>query len=422
MVAEGFRAAPGPASGAARIEAAREHFQKKTIEEIEVKGRRVLVRVDFNVPLDGARVVDDSRIRAALPTIELLRKQGAKVILASHLGRPKGQRLSEFSLKPVAARLAELLDTDVRFMDSTVGDDVPESAEALEDGQIMLLENLRFNEGESANDPFFAKKLAGLAEVFVNDAFGVAHRAHASTVGVTEYLPSVAGLLLEKEVSVIEQFLESPKRPFIACLGGNKISDKIKVIDRFLDIVDGIIVGGGMCFTFFKAKGYDIGSSIVELDQLDAVRAMTEKAQRNKVNLYLPTDIIAATEISKSADYKLVAADSIPDGWLGLDIGPETIDIFSQVLVSAKTVFWNGPMGVFEIPQFAQGTKAVAQAVSEATGYGSLAIVGGGDSLAALKMFNLEDNVSFASTGGGASLKILEGTALPGVEALENRI
>lgn len=422
MVAEGFRAAPGPASGAARIEAARERFQKKTVEEIEVKGRRVLVRVDFNVPLDGTRVVDDSRIRAALPTIELLRKRGAKVILASHLGRPKGQRLSEFSLKPVAARLAELLDTDVRFMDSTIGDDVPESAEALEDGQIMLLENLRFNEGESDNDPFFAKKLAGLAEVFVNDAFGVAHRAHASTVGVTEYLPSVAGLLLEKEVSVIEQFLESPKRPFIACLGGNKISDKIKVIDRFLDIVDGIIVGGGMCFTFFKAQGYDIGSSIVELDQLDAVQAMTEKARRNKVNLYLPTDIIAATEISGSADYKLVAADSIPEGWLGLDIGPETIDIFSQVLVSAKTVFWNGPMGVFEIPQFAQGTKAVAQAVSEATGYGSLTIVGGGDSLAALKTFDLEDNVSFASTGGGASLKILEGTALPGVEALENRI
>ncbi len=254
-MAEGFRAAPGPASGAARIEAARERFPKKTVEEIDVKSRRVLVRVDFNVPLDGDRVVDDSRIRAALPTIELLRKRGARVILASHLGRPKGRRLSEFSLKPVAAKLAELLDTDVRFMDSTVDGDVSETAETLEDGRIMLLENLRFNEGESANDPFFAKKLAGLAEIFVNDAFGVAHRAHASTVGVTEYLPSVAGLLLEKEVGVIEQFLESPKRPFIACLGGNKISDKIKVIDRFLDIVDGIIVGGGMCFTFFKAKG-----------------------------------------------------------------------------------------------------------------------------------------------------------------------
>ena len=420
-MAEGFRAAPGPASGAARIEAAREYFPKKTIEEVDVKGRRVLVRVDFNVPLDGDRVVDDSRIRAALPTIELLRKRGARVILASHLGRPKGRRLPEVSLKPVAARLAELLDTDVRFMDSTVDGDVLETAEALEDGRIMFLENLRFNEGESANDPFFAKKLAGLAEVFVNDAFGVAHRAHASTVGVTEHLPSVAGLLLEKEVSVIKQFLETPKRPFIACLGGNKISDKLKVIDSFLDIVDGIVAGGGMCFTFLKAKGYNIGSSIVELDQLEAARAMMEKARRKKVNLYLPTDMIAATEISESADYKLVAADSIPEGWLGLDIGPETIDIFSQVLISAKTVFWNGPMGVFELAQFAQGTKAVAQAISEATGYGSLTIVGGGDSLAALKTFDLENKVSFASTGGGASLKILEGRALPGVEALEDR-
>lgn len=418
---EGFRAAPGPASGAARIEAAREFFPKKTVEQIDVRGRRVLVRVDFNVPLDGERVVDDSRIRAAIPTIELLRKRGARVILASHLGRPNGQRLPEFSLAPVAARLAELLDTDVRFMDSTVDGDVPQATEELEDGQVMLLENLRFNEGESSNDRFFAKKLAGLAEVFVNDAFGVAHRAHASTVGVTEYLPSVAGLLLEKEVSVIKQFLRNPKRPFIACLGGNKISDKIKVIDRFLDVVDGIVAGGGMCFTFLKAKGYDIGSSIVELDQLDAAKEMMEKAQRNKVNLYLPTDIIAASEISEAADYKLVSADSIPENWLGLDIGPETIDIFSQVLVSAKTVFWNGPMGVFEIPQFAQGTKAVARSVSEAAGYGSLTIVGGGDSLAALKMFKMEDKVSFASTGGGASLKILEGRSLPGVEALEDR-
>jgi 3-phosphoglycerate kinase len=419
-VGEGFLAASG-AQNAANIEDARDYFTKKTIENIDVRGKRVLVRVDFNVPLDNGKVADDSRIKAALPTIRYLRERGAKIILASPLGRPKGEYRAEFSLRPVAAELAGLLGSDVKFMNSTVDGDVPETAESLGDGEIMLLENLRFNEGESKNDPFFAKKLAGLADVFVNDAFGTAHRKHASTVGVTEYLPSVAGLLLEKEVAVLQQLIEAPKRPFIACLGGNKISDKIKVIDRFLDIVEGIIAGGGMCFTFLKAMGYEIGDSIVELDQLDEARAMMEKAQRNKVTIYLPTDIIAATEISETAEYKLVSANSIPKGWLGLDIGPETIDIYHQALVSAKTIFWNGPMGVFEIPQFEQGTKAVAEAVAESTRHGALSIVGGGDSLAALKHFGLEKQVSFASTGGGASLKILEGTELPGVEALEDR-
>ncbi len=415
---EGFSAR---ARNAAEPADSREYFTKRTIEDIDVRGKRVLVRVDFNVPLAGGEVADDSRIEAALPTILYLKERGARVILASHLGRPKGEVRPEFSLRPVASRLAELLDTEVRFMDSTVDGDVPEATQSLRDGEVMLLENLRFNEGESSNDPFFAKKLAGLAELFVNDAFGAAHRSHASTIGVTEYLPSVAGLLLEKEVSVLKQLVEEPKRPFIACLGGNKISDKIKVIDRFLDIVDGIVAGGGMCFTFLKARGADIGSSLVELDQLDAAREMMDKAQRNKVNFYLPTDIIAATEISAQSDYKLVPAKSIPPGWLGLDIGPTTIDVYHQALVSAKTIFWNGPMGVFEIPQFAQGTKAVAQAVTEATGYGSLSIVGGGDSLAALKKFGLEEQVSFASTGGGASLKILEGITLPGVDVLEDR-
>lgn len=421
-MADGFAAAgAGAARGAAEIEASREYFDKMTIENIDVAGKRVLVRVDFNVPLENGGVSDDSRIRAALPTIRYLQEKGAKIILVSHLGRPKGEYRAELSLRPVAAALSDLLGTEVKFMPTTVDDGVAEAAEELQGGEVMLLENLRFNEGESKNDPFFAKKLANLADVFVNDAFGAAHRTHASTVGVTEYLPSVAGLLLEREVSVLKGLVETGKRPFIACLGGNKISDKIKVIDRFLDLVDGIIAGGGMCFTFLKAKGFDIGNSIVELDQLDAARAMMDKARRNQVNLYLPTDIIAAPEISPDADYKLVSSESIPDGWMGLDIGPETIDIYNQVLVSAKTIFWNGPMGVFEIRQFAQGTKAVAQAVVEATGYGSLSIVGGGDSLAALKKFSLEDQVSFASTGGGASLKILEGTALPGVEALNDR-
>lgn len=403
------------------IAASRMYFSKKTIEDIDVKGKRVLVRVDFNVPLDDGAVVDDSRIRAAMPTIEYLRQKQAKIILCSHLGRPKGKPEPAFSLKPVAARLSELLDTEVRMMDKTVGTEVEEAAKWLKGGDIMLLENLRFNSGEAVNDPVFAKKLADLADVYVNDAFGAAHRQHASTVGVTEYLPAVAGLLLEKEVSVLEKLIESPKRPFMACLGGNKISDKIGVIKRFLDLVDGIVVGGGMCFTFLRAKGYKTGSSLVEENQVELAKHMIDLARDNEVALYLPIDIVAATEISPDANYKVVSAKSIPDGWLGLDIGPASIEIYGQALESAKTIFWNGPMGVFEIPQFSQGTKGVAQSITDATGNGSLSIVGGGDSLAALKMFGFEEQVSFASTGGGASLKILEGTPLPGVEALEDR-
>jgi phosphoglycerate kinase len=405
----------------AEIAASRQYFQKKTVEDIDVENKRVLVRVDFNVPLAEGKVTDDSRIRAALPTIEYLREQGAKIILASHLGRPKGEADPKFSLQPVGRRLSELLGVDVQMMPTTVDGGVLEAVEELQSGEVMLLENLRFNKGEGENEPFFAKKLADLADVFVNDAFGAAHRRHASTVGVTQYLPSVAGLLLEKEVSVLRKLIEEPSRPFMACLGGNKISDKIRVIERFLDLVDGILVGGGMCFTFLKAKGYDIGSSILEENQVELAQGLLDKAQKNQVSLYLPTDFIAATEISNDANYKLVPAKSIPEGWKGLDIGPATIDVYQQTLESARTIFWNGPMGVFEIPQFAQGTQAVAQAIVDATGHGSLSIVGGGDSLAALKQVGLEDKVSFASTGGGASLKILEGTPLPGVEALENR-
>ncbi|MDP1808061.1 MAG: phosphoglycerate kinase [Actinomycetota bacterium] len=397
------------------------YFSKKTIEDIDIKGKRVLVRVDFNVPLADGAVVDDSRIKAAMSTIEYLRQKQAKIILCSHLGRPKGKPEPAFSLKPVAVRLSELLGTDVRMMDETVGAEVQDAARWLKGGDIMLLENLRFNPGEAENDPVFAKKLADLAEVFVNDAFGVAHRRHASTVGVTEYLPAVAGLLLEKEVSVLKKLVESPKRPFMACLGGNKISDKIGVIKRFLDLVDGIVVGGGMCFTFLKAKGYNTGNSMVEENQVELAKHIIDQARDNEVALYLPIDIVAATEISPDANYRVVSAKSVPDGWLGLDIGPASIEIYGQALESAKTIFWNGPMGVFEIPQFSQGTKGIAQAITDATRHSSLSIVGGGDSLAALKMFDLEEQVSFASTGGGASLKILEGTPLPGVEALEDR-
>ncbi len=409
------------AEAISEIAASRMYFSKKTVQDVDVKDRRVLVRVDLNVPLEDGRVVDDSRIKAALPTINYLRQQQAKVILCSHLGRPKGTPDEAHSLRPVAERLSELLNTDIRFMDKTVNGDVQEITRQLRPGEVMLLENLRFNKGEAQNDPAFAKKLADLGDVYVNDAFGAVHRSHASTQGVAQYLPAVAGLLLEKEVSVLKKLIEEPSRPFIACLGGNKISDKIGVIDQLLDSVDGIVAGGGMCFTFLKAKGYNIGDSIVEENQLELASKMIEKAQKNEVALYLPVDIVAATEITKSANYKVVSAKNIPDGWLGLDIGPASIEIYSQALESARTIFWNGPMGVFEIPQFSRGTKAIAYTITEATRHGSLSIVGGGDSLAALKMFGLSDGVSFASTGGGASLKILEGTPLPGVQVLENR-
>ncbi len=419
-MAEGF--SMGARAEAVReIAASRKYFDKKTVEDIDVKGKHVLVRVDFNVPLADGKVADDSRIKAALPTIDYLRQKRAKIILCSHLGRPKGKPEPAFSLGPVAARLSELLGIEVRMMDKTVDGEVSDAAKWLKGGDVMLLENLRFNRGEAENDPVFAKKLANLADVYVNDAFGAAHRRHASTVGVTEYLPAVAGLLLEKEVSVLKKLTESPNRPFIACLGGNKISDKIGVINRFLDLVDGIVAGGGMCFTFLKAKGYDIGNSIVEENQVELAKKIMDKAIDREVALYLPIDIVAATEISADSNYRVVSSKSIPAGWMGLDIGPGSIEIYGQALESAKTIFWNGPMGVFEIPQFSQGTKAVAQAIADATKHGSLTIVGGGDSLAALKIFDLEDEVSFASTGGGASLKILEGTPLPGVEALENR-
>ncbi|MBE0448047.1 MAG: phosphoglycerate kinase [Actinobacteria bacterium] len=393
-------------------------MNKKTVRDVDVSGKRVLVRVDFNVPLSDDIVTDNSRIRAALPTVEYLINNGAKVILMSHLGRPKGVE-DKFRLDPVAQELADLLGKEVNKADSTVGDEVKEAADKMKLGDVLLLENLRFNEGEKENDPGFAKQLADLADIYVNDAFGASHRAHASIVGVGNYLPAVAGFLLEKEVDTLTSILEDPKRPFVAILGGSKVSDKIGVIDSFLDIVDALLIGGGMCFTFLKAKGFEVGNSLLEEDKIDLCRQAIEKAEQKDIALYLPSDVVVAKEISPEAEAMVVGVNSIPEGWAGLDIGPDTISVYRGVINSAQTIFWNGPMGVFEIDQFSRGTEEIASAIAES---GATSIVGGGDSIAALKKFRLEDKISFISTGGGASLELLEGRTLPGVEALMDKI
>lgn len=394
-------------------------FRKKTIEDVDVDGKRVLVRVDFNVPLSDGQVADDTRIRGVLPTINYLRNHNAKIILMSHLGRPNGKVEEKLRLTPVAGALSRLLGVDVKKVDVTVSSEAKEAVGKLKEGEILLLENLRFNPGEKANDPEFARELAGVGDIYVDDAFGAAHRAHASTVGVTKYLPAVGGFLLEKEVKNLTGLLEEPERPFIAILGGNKVSDKIKVIEKFLEVVDSLLIGGGMSFTFLKAKGLNIGKSVCEDEELDHARAMLEKAQRGGVPLYLPTDVVIADAISEEANHRIVPVEEMPSDWLGLDIGPETARLYSRAISSAKTIFWNGPLGVFEIDAFAEGTRAIAQAIvgnAEAT-----SIIGGGDTDAAVRKFGLEDKISFVSTGGGASLKILEGTPLPGVEALMDK-
>lgn len=394
-------------------------FRKKTIEDIDVDGKRVLVRVDFNVPLSDGQVGDDTRIRAVLPTINYLRDHHAKIILMSHLGRPNGKVEEKLRLTPVAKALSQLIGTDVKKVDQTVSSEVKEAVSELKEGEILLLENLRFNSGEKANDIEFAKELAAVADVYVDDAFGAAHRAHASTVGVTKYLPAVGGFLLEKEVKNLTGLLEEPQRPFIAILGGNKVSDKIKVIEKFLDVVDGLLIGGGMSFTFFKAKGLNIGKSVCEDEELEHARAMLKKAEERDVPLYLPTDVVVADAIAEGANHNVVLVDEIPSDWLGLDIGTETVRTYSEVISKAKTIFWNGPMGVFEIDLFAGGTQAIAEAIVNNSG--ATSIIGGGDTDAAVRKFGLEDKISFVSTGGGASLKILEGTPLPGVEALMDK-
>jgi phosphoglycerate kinase len=389
-------------------------LDKKDVRDIDVSGKRVLVRVDFNVPINNGVVTDDSRIRAALPTIEYLVNNGAKVILMSHLGRPKGPE-DKYRLDPVAQELADLLGKEVEKVDEIVGPHVKQAVDKMKPGDVLLLENLRFDEGEKKNDPEFAKELAGLADIYVDDAFGASHRAHASVVGVARYLPAVAGFLLEKEVDTLASILAHPKRPFVAILGGSKVSDKLGVIDTFLDIVDALLIGGGMCFTFLKAQGYNIGKSLLEEDKIEYCREVIRKAADKDISLYLPADVVIAQEISPDAEARVVPVDSIPDGWMGLDIGPDTIAVCQGVINSAQTIFWNGPMGVFEIDQFSRGTEEVALAIAQS---GATSIVGGGDSIAALKKFHLEDRVSFISTGGGASLELIEGKKLPGVEAL----
>lgn len=394
---------------------------KKTIRDIELKGKRVLIRCDFNVPLDSNQnITDDTRIRAALPTLEYLVTQGAKVVVMSHLGRPKGKAAAEFSLAPVAVRLAELLGKQVEFADSdiVVDDSVKEKVAALKDGDVLLLQNVRFRKEETDNEPGFAKELASLGDVFVQEAFGTAHRAHASTAGVADYLPCVSGFLIEKEVKFLGSALHNPQRPFVAIMGGAKVGDKIKVIENLLTKVDTLIIGGGMTYTFYKAMGLEIGTSILDADNIDLAKMLLEKATSLNVKLLLPVDIVCADEFSNDAKYQTYRRDQIPSDMMGLDIGEETIKLYSEEIAKAKTVVWNGPMGVFEMENFAKGTKAIAEALatSDAT-----TIIGGGDSAAAVEQFGLADKMSHISTGGGASLEFLEGKILPGISIIEEK-
>lgn len=392
---------------------------KATVRDIDVKGKRVLVRVDFNVPLDAERnITDDTRIRAALPTVKYLLERGARVILASHLGRPKGQRKEEFNLAPVARRLEELLGQPVEKLDDCVGPQVEARVRAMKDGDVILLENLRFHQEEEANDEGFAKSLASLADTYVNDAFGAAHRAHASTAGVAGFVPGVAGFLMEKEIEVMGKALFAPERPFVAILGGAKVKDKVGVISNLIEKVDSLIVGGGMAYTFLKAKGLEIGKSIVDEEKLDLARQLMEKAKAKGVKFLLPVDVVVADRFAEDADVKVVEVSEIPSDWQALDIGPKTTEAFAREIAEAKTVVWNGPMGVFEMKPFAEGTRGVAKALADS---GAVTIVGGGDSAAAILEMGFADKMTHVSTGGGASLEFLEGKVLPGVAALKDK-
>jgi phosphoglycerate kinase len=390
----------------------------RTIDELDLKGKRVFIRVDFNVPLDPqGRVTDDTRIQAALPTIELAKGRGAKVILASHLGRPKGKRVPEMSLAPVAARLSELLRFPVKTVKDCVGPEVEAAVGALAEGDVLLLENLRYHKEETENDPGFAKSLAALADVYVNDAFGAAHRAHASTFGMVEFVGDVAaGFLMKKEIAYLEEALKDPERPFLAILGGAKVSDKIGVAWNLLKKVNGLIIGGGMANTFLWAAGHPTGASRVEEDKRGDAMAVLEEAKGTSVEVLLPEDVVVAKEMTPDAETRVVSVSEIPEGWLALDIGPKTTARFCDAIKKAKTVVWNGPMGVFEMPPFAHGTRAVAKAVADAD---AVTIVGGGDSVAALEKEGLKEGVTHVSTGGGASLEYLEGKVLPGIDILD---
>lgn len=394
---------------------------KLTVRDIPVKSKRVLVRVDFNVPLnDELEITDDKRIVAALPTIKYLLENGARVILCSHLSRPKGVGYEEkFSLAPVARRLKELLpDTKVMFASDVIGEDARKKASELKDGEVLLLENVRFHKEETANDDEFARKLADMAEIYVSDAFGTVHRAHASTAGVAKYLPAVCGFLIEKELNLLSGALESPERPFVAILGGAKVGDKIGVIKNLLDKCDTLLIGGGMAFTFFKAKGYNVGDSLLDEERVGLAKELMEEAARKQVNLLLPVDTVVAKAFAADAEHKTVACDAIEDGWQGLDIGEKTRELFAKEIEKAKTVVWNGPMGVFEFPAFAKGTEAVAQACANC---GGTTVIGGGDSASAVKKLGLSGKMTHISTGGGASLELLEGKVLPGIAALNDK-
>lgn len=393
-------------------------MNKKSIRDVAVAGKRVFVRVDFNVPLENGAITDDTRIRETLPTINYLIEHGAKVILASHLGRPKGQVVEDMRLTPAAARLSELLGKPVAKADEAVGEAVKAQVAKLQNGDVLLLENVRFYPGEEKNDPELAKQFAELADLFVNDAFGAAHRAHASTEGIAHYLPAVSGLLMEKELDVLGKALHNPERPFTAIIGGAKVKDKIDVISNLLNIADNIIIGGGLSYTFLKAQGYEIGKSLVDNEKLELALGFLQKAKDKGVNFLLPIDIVVADDFSASANTRIVPVDGIPADWEGIDIGPKTRELYAETIKNSKLVVWNGPMGVFEIEPFSHGTRAVGEACAATTAY---TVIGGGDSAAAVEKFHLADKMDHISTGGGASLEFMEGKALPGVVALNDK-
>ena len=394
-------------------------MNKKTVKDIDLKGKKVFVRCDFNVPMDeNQNITDNTRIKAALPTIKYLLEQNCKIILASHLGRPKGEVKPEFSLKPIAKELSKLLGKEVIMANDVIGEDAMSKASNLKEGEIMLLENVRFHREETDNDPEFAKKLASMAEIFVNDAFGTAHRAHASTTGIADYIPGVAGFLIEKELKFLGNAINNPERPFVAILGGAKVSDKIGVIDSLLDKVDTLMIGGGMAYTFFKAQGYNVGNSLCEVEKTGLALQAMEKAKAKGVKLLLPIDTKVGKEIKPDTESKTVAWTEIPDEWEGFDIGEKTIEMFKKELQNAKTVIWNGPLGLFEFEQFAIGTNEIAKTLAELD---ATTIIGGGDSAAAVTKAGLADKMTHISTGGGASLEFLEGKKLPGIECLQDK-
>ncbi|QDY46088.1 phosphoglycerate kinase [Planococcus glaciei] len=393
-------------------------LNKMTMKDVDLKGKRVFCRVDFNVPMSEGKVTDDTRIRAAVPTIEYLVENGAKVILASHLGRPKGTVNEDMRLAAAGAKLSELLHKEVKSLDESIGPKVEQEIASMNDGDIVLLENVRFHPGEEKNDEELAKAFAALADVFVNDAFGAAHRAHASTAGIAKHLPSVSGLLLEKELDVLGKALSDPERPFTAIIGGAKVKDKIGVIDHLLDKVDNLLIGGGLSYTFTKAQGHEIGTSLLEEDKIQLAQSFIKKAEEKGVKLYLPVDVVVTKEFSNDTETKVVPISEIPSDWMGLDIGPKTVELYSDVIMNSKLIIWNGPMGVFEMSSFENGTKSVAQAMAKTEAY---TVIGGGDSAAAVEQFGVADQMDHISTGGGASLEFMEGKELPGVTALTDK-